>query len=139
MYLTYAEYKEYGGTVTEPAFNSLIYEAQVKVDYYTFNRLINDTVISEKIKRCIVKIIELLNTYDEYQKVVTDVNSPIISSQSNDGVSVSYGGYLGNTSPQDLEVVAKKLDTDILTTIKQYLSNERNQKGEVLLYRGVYR
>lgn len=139
MYLTYAEYKEYGGTVTEPAFNSLIYEAQVKVDYYTFNRLINDTVISEKIKHCIVKIIELLNTYDEYQKVVTDVNSPIISSQSNDGVSVSYGGYLGNTSPQDLEVVAKKLDADILTTIKQYLSNERNQNGEVLLYRGVYR
>ena len=139
MYINYTEYKELGGTLTESAFNSLIYEAQVKLDYHTFNRLVNDTVISEKIKRCIVKIIELLNTYNEYQKVVTDVNSPIIASQSNDGVSVSYGGYLGNTSPQDLDVVAKKLDTDILTTIKQYLSNERNQKGEVLLYRGVYR
>ena len=65
MYLTYAEYKEYGGTVTESAFNSLIYEAQVKVDYYTFNRLVNDTVISEKIKRCMTKIIELLNISPE--------------------------------------------------------------------------
>ena len=139
MYITYDEYKEYGGTLNESTFNSLYYDAQIKIDYYTFNRLKNDTKFSVKIKLCITKIISLLNTYNEYQKLVTDVNKPVISSQSNDGVSVSYGGYLGNTSPQDIDTISKKLDVDIKAVIQQYLDSEVNQTGQLLLYRGVYR
>lgn len=137
MYLTYEEYKKYGGTLSEPAFNNLSFEAKVKVDYYTFQRLAKDTEFGEKIKRAVFNIIELLNTYEEYKNVVTDVNRPVISSQSNDGVSVSYGGYLGNTSPQDIDTISKKLDSDIYDVIKRYLDGERNQKGELLIYRGV--
>lgn len=139
MYLTYTEYKDLGGTLAEPAFNSLIFDAIVKIDYYTFNRLKNDTIISEKVKRCIIKLLSLLNTYNEYEKTVTDITKPILSSQSNDGVSVSYGGYLGNTTPNDINTIKEKLDKDITSTIKEYLSGEVNQKGQVLLYRGVYK
>ena len=139
MYITYTEYREYGGTLDESTFNSLYYDAQIKIDYYTFNRLKNDTKFGVKIKLCLIKILSLLNNYNEYEKVVTNLNTPVISSQSNDGVSVSYGGYLGNTSPQDIDNISKKLDTDIKTVIKQYLDGELNQKGEALLYRGVYR
>lgn len=139
MYITYEEYKEFGGTLDESTFNSLYYDAQIKIDYYTFNKLKNDNIFSVKIKLCIIKVISLLHTYNEYEKVVTDLNKPVISSQSNDGVSVSYGGYLGNTSPQDINNISKKLDKDIKNTIRQYLDGEVNQKGEVLLYRGVYR
>ena len=66
MYITYDEYKEYGGTLNEPTFNSLYYDAQIKIDYYTFNRLKNDTEFSVRLKLCIIKIISLLNTYNEY-------------------------------------------------------------------------
>lgn len=139
MYITFSEYKNLGGTLSESTFNSLIYEAQAKIDYYTFSRLKNDTDISQSVKVCLVKILTLLNTYNEYIRVVTDVNSPIVSSQSNDGVSISYGGYLGNTSPSDIKSISDKLKEDIKTTIQEYLDGEKNSCGQVLLYRGVYR
>lgn len=139
MYIDYTEYKNLGGTLDEPAFNSLVFEAQVKIDYYTFGRLKKDTVFSENIKRCMIKIVSLLSTYNEYEKTVTNTKNPVISSQSNDGVSISYGGYLGNTTPNDLNTVYDKLQKDIKSTIQEYLQNETNQFGDVLLYRGVYR
>lgn len=138
MYLTYADYIEYGGTLSESAFNSLAFDAQVKIDYYTFNRLVNDTVFSEKVKKCMYKIINSLDTLNKYLASVNDMTNPILSSQSNDGVSVSYGGLAGNTSPSDVKNVEAQTETDIIRTIKEYLQGEKNQAGEVLLYRGVY-
>lgn len=137
MYLTYNEYKEYGGALSEPVFNSLSYEAKTKIDYYTFGRLKNDSVFSENVKRSMVKIIGLLNTYNEYRNAVTSMSNPIISSQSNDGVSTSYGGYFGNTSPQDMADIENKLNADIYNTIRLYLDGEKNQSRKTLLYRGV--
>lgn len=139
MYITFEEYQNYGGTLDESAFNSIYYAVQIKIDYFTFNRLVNDTVFTEKVKRCIVKLISLLNTFNEYQKTITDLKNPVVASASNDGVSMSYGGYLSNTTPNDLKTVQEQLDKDILNTIKQYLYGEKNQAGKVLLYRGVYR
>lgn len=139
MYLNYSEYKNFGGTLEEPTFNSLIYEAQLKLDYHTFNRLVDDTIFSDKVKICLTKIITLLNSYNEYDKVVSDINNPVIASQSNDGVSISYGGYLGSTTPNDINTLKDRLENDIKLVIHQYLYGERNQKNEVLLYRGVYK
>lgn len=39
----------------------------------------------------------------------------------------------------DIKALSDKLDKDIYVVIRQYLNGERNQKGEVLLYRGVYK
>ena len=39
MYLTYAEYQEYGGTLDETTFNNLEFDAESTVNWCTFNRL----------------------------------------------------------------------------------------------------
>ena len=139
MYLTYSEYHNIGGTLDEPAFNSVIYEAQIKLDYYTYNRLQNDNTVSDRVKHCLAKIVDLIYNFNAYKNVVTNITNPIVSSQSNDGVSVSYGGYLGNTSPNDLNLVSQQLTAGIRKTVEEYLQGETNECGEVLLYRGVYR
>lgn len=139
MYLTFEEYQNYGGSLSEAAFNNVEYEARVKINYYTFNKLTNDTEVSEGVKRAAYKIIRLISDYNSYMDKVSDMDNPIVNSSSNDGVSESYGGYAGNTSTNDVNALSDKLDKDIYTVIRQYLSGERNQKGEILLYRGVYR
>ena len=138
MYLTYEDYKSYGGTLDKSAFDKFNYKAKVKIDYCTDNKLCNDSVFGEKIKRATAEIIDLLSTYAEYQNIVTNTKTPVVASQSNDGVSVSYGGYIGNTTPSDLQSASDKLDKDIIKVIRQYLAGETNQSGECLLYRGVY-
>lgn len=138
MYLTYEEYQKYGGTLDETAFNSLGYDVQVKIDYYTFSRLKKDTEYSEAVKRAFMKIMGLLDTHNKYLEKVADMDSPMVASASNDGVSESYGGYAGNTTPNDVSTLADMLEKDIQGVIREYLNGERNQKGELLLYRGVY-
>ena len=137
MYITYEEYKDFGGTLSKPAFDSVNYEATVKVDYYTNKRLTNDSEFTDNVKRCIFKLIGLMDTFNSYQKIVTDTDNPVITSQSNDGVSTTFGGYLGATSPQDLANIQKQLDKDIKDVIRTYLYKEVNQNGENLLYRGI--
>ena len=138
MYLTYAEYQTMGGALESSDFTSLEYKAEVKMDYYTFNRLKADTEFSDRVKRCIYEIINYLNIYQEYCDTVTNMQNPVVASQSNDGVSISYGGLLGNTTPNDIKKVEKQTEDDIYKTIRQYLDNERNRVGQLLLYRGVY-
>ena len=67
------------------------------------------------------------------------MDNAITTSQSNDGVSVSYGGYLGNTSPNDVANISRQHSKDMINIIQKWLYGERNQSDEVLLYRGVYK
>ena len=137
MYLSFDEYQGYGGTLDETTYNTLYYECKVRIDYYTFNRLQNDTEFTDQVKRCMFRLINLINQYNDYEKLVTNTSAPVVASQSNDGVSISFGGVIGHTSPNDLNAFKEKLDNDIKNCIKLYLYGERNQSGEVLLYRGV--
>ena len=137
MYITYAEYQANGGKLTETAFDLNIKEAQAKIDYYTFGRLKNDTAISENVKLVLVKIIDMLNSFNSYQSMVTDTTAPIVSTASNDGVSISYGGYMGNTTPQNMADISKNSEAEIYKIIKLYLGGETNAQGQSLLYRGV--
>lgn len=139
MYITYDEYRAFGGALDEPAFNAAAYDVQVKIDYYTFSRLKHDTEFTEPVKRAFVRIMELMAKHNDYLKRVSDMDDPIQTSWSNDGVSGSYGGYAGSTTPADIKSLADKLEKDIADTIRMYLDGERNQAGELLLYRGVYK
>lgn len=138
MYLTYDEYSEYGGTLDETAFRNLRYDVEKTIDYYTFGRLKKDEEFSESVKRTEFELITLRERYDKYVQKVSDVENPIVASSSNDGVSQSYGGYLGNTSPTDIQNMHEQLKSDMYDVIKRYLDGERNAAGELLLYRGVY-
>ena len=139
MYLTYDEYIGMGGNLDETAFRSLGWDVQKKIDCYTFSRLKKDKCISMPVKRAFFKALELRSAHEDYIKRVSDMEDPIQAGASNDGVSVSYGGYAGNTTPADIAALSEKTDKDIYDVIRLYLDGERNEAGQLLLYRGVYR
>ena len=62
MYITYAEYSALGGNLDEPTFNAILPEAESELDYHTFKRLCNDTEFSDKVKQCLVKLIQTINS-----------------------------------------------------------------------------
>lgn len=136
MYLTYDEYIQMGGnTADEATFENLEFEARTQIDYWTFNRLVNETVQCEAVKRCMIKLIALLA--DQQQLLDSSIRSKDgtsnagILSQSNDGVSISYASL----SARDTQ---KALQESITSTIQQYLGNVKNSLGQKVLYRGIY-
>ena len=112
MYLTYVEYKTWGGNLDNSTFSRIEYKAEKIMDAYTFNRLQNDNVFSESVKRCMFELVELLHNNGD--KVVTSV--------SVDGYSESYKEF-------------NQVEYGVI--IKDYLFGETNQQGENLLYCGV--
>ena len=94
MYLTYNEYVSYGGTEEETTFEQLEFEARAIIDWWTFNRLQNETEYPEAVKRCMFHLIKLIQ--DRQKAMMVDLQSVDgtvkagIASESNDGVSTSY-------------------------------------------------
>lgn len=138
MYLTYAEYQEYGGTLDETAFNDIEFEAESYIDWYTFNRLWNETEYPERLKRCMNQIIKLIvlrmkligePVTAEQEEGTSD--SAQIASMSNDGVSIHYN----IVSAKDALETSKK---EINRIIEQQLAGVTNSLGRRLLYRGLY-
>ena len=136
MYLTYEQYRQYGGTLDETTFGDFEFEARTQVDWYTFNRLQKETTFPEAVTRCMYKLIQLLQRAAEAGQISSDVDdeAPIqaaISSQSNDGVSVSYNLL----SAKD---VVDTVQDDIKLAVNHYLSGVINSLGQKVLYRGTY-
>lgn len=135
MYLTYEEYQNMGGTLDYTTFNDYSFEAEAKINWYTFNRLKNNTTIPDEVKRCEYKLISLIAymakaTADGTPSDVSGITAGV-ASQSNDGVSVSYN----TLSAKDMLDTA---ESKVENTIKQYLSYVTNEMGKKLLYRGMY-
>lgn len=133
MYLTYEEYRNMGGTLDEVTFTKFEFQAQAEINYSTFNRLKADKVIPNEVKRLAYYLIDLLQKKaDAFTLGKGDANAAAsITSQSNDGVSVSYNGL----SPSDLIKLCKE---DFLNAIRKHLEGVTNEAGHKLLYRGVY-
>ena len=135
MYLTFTEYTEYGGTLEETAFNDLEFQARSVIDWWTFNRLTKETEYPEAVKRCMFRLIKLID--DRQQAMMIDSQSSDatktagIASESNDGVSTTYNTLSAQTAVDTLE---KEMED----VIKLYLSSIRNSLGHNLLYRGIY-
>lgn len=136
MYLTYAEYQGYGGTLSNTEFNNYEFRAASAIDYRTFDRLKQETVIPETVKRLMFQLIGLLQKLDSTMSLGQPggggANSQgSVTSYSNDGVSVSYNGMAST----DLYTVTEQ---QIQKTIEQSLSGVVNSLGRKLLYRGLY-
>jgi len=135
MYLTYLEYKAMGGTLDETTFNDLEFEAEALVNWYTFNRLKNDTTFPTEVKRLMKYLIGLIQAQNSV--ITSSANGSTsgsganITSQSNDGVSISYNvlnaSELANSCKQEAKDACDK-----------YLQGVMNEAGRMLLYRGVY-
>lgn len=134
MYLTYEEYLNMGGTLDEAAFDDYLIDAEMLIDWYTFNRLENETVIPEKVKKCVYKLISLADMKSKAFVLGREVNgegNASVASQSNDGVSISYN-TISASQAFDL------LKSESENIIKQYLNGVVNSLGRKLLYRGIY-
>jgi hypothetical protein len=136
MYLTYEEYQNMGGTLEEIPFNDFEFQAEAQINYATFNRLKNDATFSNEVKRLTKYLIDLLEkkaaAFSLGKGSSSSADSGVyITSQSNDGVSVSYNGM----APTDLVEMCK---TEVLTAIRNYLDGVKNEAGHKLLYRGLY-
>lgn len=123
QYLKYNEYTSLGGTLDEPSFNILEYNARKKIDERTFGRLIDIEDIPQEVKLCVYNLINIINGYSSY---TTENNG--IKSENIDGYSITYA------SPE--KSVIEALNTEIKDNINSYLANVKINNIPVL-YRGV--
>lgn len=135
MYLTYAEYVAMGGTLDNTTFDDLEFQAEAEINWYTFNRLKNDTTFPAELKRLMKYLINLFymkgNALNSSSNGDTQGATSNIASQSNDGVSISYNVLSASE-------IAASCKQEIGDAIKKYLQGVMNEAGHELLYRGVY-
>ena len=138
MYLTYDEYMTMGGNaLEETAFQQLEFEARTVIDWWTFNRLQKEETYPEAVKRCMFRLISLIN--DKQASMIVNVSTNAetsnvqagIASESNDGVSTSYNTLSAKDAVDAIQDAIKD-------TITMYLTGVKNSLGHKLLYRGVY-
>lgn len=136
MYLTYAEYQTMGGTLDETTFNDFEFEAESIINWYTFNRLKNETTFSPNVKKLMYRLIQICQMRGMALTVGNDPTSNkavsgAIASQSNDGFSTSFNVLSASEA-------LKASDTEVSRLVKQMLNAEMNSLGQKLLYRGIY-
>ena len=124
QYLTYTDYQELGGTLSEMPFNLLEYEARQSIDKYTFGRLKDLEEQSEETKLCTYKLIELINSYNKYE-----TQNKGVASESIDGYSISY------STPDSSFTMAK--NNEIKNVIKTYLVDCKLEDGTPYMYCGA--
>ena len=123
QYLTYIEYRNYGGTIEQAPFNILEFEARKEIDKATSGRLKKLTSQNEEVKHCMFKLINLLKSNQTNEN-----QNRAISGESIDGYSVTYK----NTLTEDL----KARQIEVYSIIKTYLSDCALEDGTAYLYRG---
>ena len=136
MYLLYSEYVNMGGALDETLFNELEFEAETQVDWYTFNRLQNETELPERLKRCMYALINLIYKVQQASLLGDDGSgdssiNAAVASQSNDGVSISYNVV---SASEAVELSKQEIEG----TIQKYLQGVMNSLGRKVLYRGLY-
>jgi len=122
-YLTLVEYTAYGGTLTDPAFSRLEFQARSLINQFTFGRLKEDTTFSEAVKRAMFELIGMIANAD----ITADGYTGAITQESNDGYSVSFAA--------DSAVTVQKISDIAEGMILRYLTGEKNAAGELLLSR----
>lgn len=130
QYLTYAEYRDLGGTLDITPFNLLEFEARRKIDIRTQNRLKNtdSDKIPQEVKLCEYNLISAINNFAESIESATENGN--IASESTDGYSVSY---VKSSSIKDI-INSKSVEID--DVIDTYLLGVVFD-GKHLMYLGV--
>lgn len=124
QYLTYTEYKQLGGTLTQMPFKLLEFEARQYVDKYTMGRLKELESQVDEVKLCIYKLIALLSSYKTLEE-----QDKSLASESIDGYSYSYGKIDSSTTSGKNDMIK-----DIVRT---YLIDCKLDDNTPYLYRGI--
>ena len=147
QYAQYAQYSDAGDILDDTTFFAYEFEAETIINWYTFDRLKNDTVFPEAVQRCVFELIRLARLEAAllaastgasamYGGSTADGGSQVIASQSNDGVSISYN--LISASEAYAALSSKARGNIVETTVKRYLHGVVNSLGRKVLYRGIY-
>lgn len=123
MYLTYDEYKKYGGALSETDFTVLEFKCRKRIDRLTDCRVQNMASVPEAVKLCMMSLIKLENTVG----IEAQAENPVVTSYNTDGYSESYGKALG----------ASEASQAMNKTVLSMLYGELDDNGVPLLYRGV--
>lgn len=110
-YISYEDYKELGGTLSEDAFTILERKAQRTLDTITFDRIKHLTVIPDVVREVLVEFIERMAQRD------TSGDSGQVSQYSNGVETITYKSQSDSAFTKDLYKIA----VDWLPT---YLTNK---------------
>lgn len=100
-YLTYGEYLELSGKVSEDAFPALVRQAQRWLDVFTFNRVKKMTVVPDEVKDVLVVFIDKLDSHAE-----VDDAGKVLSSYSNGVEKLEYRKVYESELKKDLRLYA---------------------------------
>ena len=122
-YLTFDEYKNYGGTLSNTAFTVAEFKCRKRIDRLTDCRIQNMQSVPESVKLCMMSLINLECSVG----AEAQAENPVVTSYSTDGYSESYGKALG----------ASEASEAMNKTVLSMLYGELDDNGVPLLYRGV--
>lgn len=120
MYITYDEYKAYGGKSVPEAFPRLESIARATVDYYTFRRI---DKVTQTIKDCMLELI----TFQEKAEKISSGESSVVKSETVGDHTVSYASSTEVLGLQESGKSKKDAEYEI---VAKYLMNTG------LMYRG---
>ena len=89
MFLTYEQYVEMGGTLTEADFTTYERKARACINLATHNRVRDEAPVREAVKNAAYDLIGVFA--QEAENVSNGMTG--VSSKSNDGVSVTYANW----------------------------------------------
>lgn len=124
MYLTYAEYVDYGGTMAEADFTLAEFRARKRLDWLTDSRVAAMAEIPEAVKMAMMAIVKA----DGAVSVDAQASAPLVDSFSTDGYSESYGSAAERTATMERQLSRE---------LAQLLHGVKDDNGVPLLYRGV--
>lgn len=127
MYLTYDEYDEMGGGMSEDAFARFEMKARRRIDAATFGRLQGESPVRDAVKNCMFELIQAMHE----DEINVGFSGREISSMSNDGVSVTYASGNSRTGVQSGS------GARYMGIIRAWLTGETDACGNNILYAGV--
>ena len=137
MYLDFETYQNMGGTLEGATFNEYEFQAETIVNWYTFNRLMNETIYPAQLTRLMYTLVRMIEIrMNALTNNFVDANGTIVSGaitrQANDGVSIEFN----NLSASNILDTTK--DRELGNLVRRYLFGIKNSLGRFLTYRGLY-
>lgn len=124
MYLTYAQYTAWGGTLDEAAFTLAEIKARARIDAMTQKRVAYMQTVPEQVQAAMMEIIAVDSTYSASAQSA----APVAASFTTDGYSESYGSAETRTA-----AIEKQLTASIETLLDGVVDDD----GTPLLFAGI--
>lgn len=124
QYLTFDEYQQYGGDMSETDFILAEFRARSRIDFLTLGRVQNMRTVPEEVKLAMMTLIKVDGKYSADAQTY----NALIASYSTDGYSESYG----TASEQ-----ANTAQTQATKETIRMLFGVLDDNGVPLIYKGV--